>query len=127
MLIKNSEELATTELRRQVLDIVTAGIERVLPSTVLKCAVIYDAHRGIITLGDYVYPLEKGRIFVIGGGKASGLMAQTLEEIIPPAAITAGVVCCKTADYATTKIKVMAASHPLPDQNGVACVNEMLA
>ena len=127
MLIKNTDELATTALRRQVLDLIEVGISRVLPSTVLQCAVNYDAHRGILTLGDYVYSLEKGRIFVIGGGKAAGLMAQTLEGLIPSAAITDGVVCCKTADYATAKINVKPAGHPLPDQNGVACVNEMLA
>ena len=38
MIIKNKAELATTKLRKQTLDIIEAGINRVLPSSMMQPA-----------------------------------------------------------------------------------------
>jgi len=127
MIIKNKRELSTTELRKQVLDIIEVGIARVLPPATMKSAVNYDSARRILTMNDYAYPLSKGRIFVVGGGKASGLMAETLENIITPENISAGIVNCKTIDYKTSRIKIIEAGHPMPDQRGIDGVKQMLA
>jgi len=43
------------------------------------------------------------RVFVIGGGKASGQMAEELEKILGRDNITAGVVNCKSTGYKTEK------------------------
>ncbi|MFC1992300.1 glycerate kinase [Chloroflexota bacterium] len=127
MIIKNKRELSTTELRKQALGIIEAGIARVLPSAIMKSAVRYDPARRILTVNDSSYHLSEGRIFVIGGGKASGLMAETIENIIPPDHISAGVVTYKSGDYRTSKIKIVQAGHPVPDQRGIDGVMEMLA
>lgn len=129
MIIRNRQELSTTKLRKQVLDIVEAGIVRVLPPNVMKSAVRYDSVRRILTIGDYIYRLSKGRIFVIGGGKASALMAETLENIVGPDNISTGIVnCnCKSSDYKTNKIEIVEAAHPMPDQRGLDGVRQMLA
>ena len=127
MIIKNKFELSITELRKQALDIIEAGIARVLPPALLKSAVRYDSAHRILTVKDDTYDLSKGRIFVIGGGKASGLMAETLEDIIAPDNIEAGVVTCKSGDYKTSKIKIIQAGHPVPDQRGLQGVKQMLA
>lgn len=127
MLIKNKPELSVTELRKQALDIIEAGIARVLPPVVMKSAVRYDSVHRILTVNDDTYDLSKGRIFVVGGGKASGLMAETLENIVDPDDITAGVVTCKSGDYKTSKIKIIQAGHPVPDQRGLHGVKQMLA
>ncbi|MBI4332284.1 MAG: DUF4147 domain-containing protein [Chloroflexi bacterium] len=127
MIIKNMQELATTELRKDVLSLIEAGVERVLPSTIMKSVVKYDLTGRILTVGDYAYPLSRGRVFVIGGGKAAGIMAETLERIVTPANITAGIVACKSSDYKTSKITVVEAGHPVPDQRGLDGVNKMLA
>ena len=128
MIIKNKHELSITDLRKQALDIMEAGINRVLPPVVMKSAVLYDSVQRILTVNDYAYHL-KGRIFVVGGGKASGLMAETLESIISPENISAGVVTCncKSSDYKTSKIRIMQAGHPVPDQRGLDGVKQMLA
>jgi len=128
-IIKNKRELSTTELRKQALDIIEAGIARVLPPVIMKSAVRYDSARRILTVNDYTYHLSKGRIFVVGGGKASGLMAETLENIIAPGNISAGVVTCncKSSDYKTSRIKIIPAGHPVPDQRGLNGVKQMLA
>ena len=127
MIIKNKAELATTKLRKQTLDIIEAGINRVLPSIIMKSAVKYDAASRVTSINGDHYRISKGRVFVIGGGKASGLMAETLESIIYPKNIADGVVNCKSSRYKTSKTKIIPAGHPLPDQRGIDGVKKMLA
>ena len=127
MIIKNRSALATTEQRKQALHIIEAGIERVLPSHIMKSAVNYAAARRTIAINSDTYAVSRSRVFVVGGGKASGLMADTMENIIPPENITAGVVNCKGGGYRTQKIKINIAGHPIPDERGVNGVREMLA
>jgi len=127
MIIENKEELSITKLRKQALDIIETGINRVLPSNLMKLALEYDsAHKALMVNGK-TYNFSEGRLFVIGGGKAAGLMAETLEEMIGPENISAGVVICKKSDYQTEKIKVIKTSHPIPDEKGIEGVKEMLA
>ena len=127
MIIKNKDVLSTTKLRKQALAIIESGITRVLPPNIMKYAVRYDTADRVLTINGATYRLSNGRVFVIGGGKASGLMAETLEAIINPDNITAGVVNCKSGDYKTNKTKIILAGHPIPDQRGIRGVKEMLA
>ncbi|MCP5106536.1 MAG: DUF4147 domain-containing protein, partial [bacterium] len=119
--------MSITVLRKQALDIVEAGIFSVLPSTVMKHAVTFDLSKKILSIKNKDYDMSDGRIFVIGGGKASGLMAQTLEEIIGPENITSGFVNCKSKNYQTNKIEIVEASHPTPGQKGILGVEQMPA
>lgn len=128
MIIKNRRQLATTGARKQALSIIEAGIERVLPLNMMKTAVGYDAARRIIKIQGDSFPLASdGRIFVIGGGKASGLMAQALEDIIGAENITAGAINFKGGRVQTRKIKALVAGHPVPDRRGVNGIGDMLA
>ncbi len=127
MIIINKTALSTTKLKKQALDIIEAGIVRVLPPNIMKSAVHCDAASQALTVNGDAYCLSTGRIFVIGGGKASGLMAETLETIINPERIFAGAVNCKGGAYKTHKIKIIPAGHPIPDQRGISGVKEMLA
>jgi glycerate-2-kinase len=127
MIIKNKNEIAITELRRQALEIIDAGISRVLPPALLKSALSYDPVRRKLAIHNSTYDISRGRIFVIGAGKAAGLMAQALESIISPEHISDGVVNCNSSDYQTRKIRIIEASHPTPDKRGVNGVKRMLA
>ena len=127
MIVKNREKLSVSKLRKQALDIIESGIERVLPPNIMKASVRYDATTRILSIQGDSYPLSAGRIFVIGGGKASCLMAETLESILSPGNITAGRVNCKGGRYRTHKINTATAGHPLPDQRGIEGVLEMLS
>ncbi|MFC1920576.1 glycerate kinase [Chloroflexota bacterium] len=125
--IKNRGELITSPLREQVLNIIEAGIKRVLPPVIMESAVDYNPDRRLLTLNDFSFPLDNGRLFVIGGGKASGRMAETLEKIVPPEFITAGIVNCKGGDFKTGRIEMVKAGHPVPDEAGLDGVKRMLA
>ncbi len=127
MIIQNRRELATTESRDRVLAIIEAGIKRVLPPNVMRTALSYDAPRHTIKVQSDSFKLSTGRVFVVGGGKASGLMAQALESIIGIGNITEGVVNIKGGQVRTQKIKTVIAGHPTPDRRGVAGVGQMLA
>ena len=127
MIIKNKRELSTTKLRKQALDIIEAGIERVLPPNIMKSAVRYNTTGRTLTINGDSYRISKGRVFVIGGGKASGLMAETLENIINPDNIATGVVNIKSGHYKTSNTKITPSGHPIPDKRGIGGVKEMLA
>jgi glycerate 2-kinase len=126
-MIKNWDKLATTKLRRQALQIIEAGIEHVLPRSIMKPAISYDSENRSLKIKDTAYSTAGSRIFVIGGGKASGLMAGALEEIIGADNILAGIVNCKGGSYKTKRIKIVKAGHPLPDKRGLDGVKQMLA
>ncbi len=128
MIIKNRPELETTQQRKLALDIIEAGISRVLPSNIMKSAVSFNGEKDSLLFRGDLYPLSGGRIFVIGGGKASGLMAETLETIIPSDRITAGIVTCKhgSGAFSLRTIEIIEAGHPVPDENGILAVKRML-
>jgi glycerate 2-kinase len=126
MIIKNKDELATTDLRKLALEIIESGISRVLPSVIMQSSVKFDNSRGILSINDDTYNIRKGRIFVVGGGKASGLMAKSLEEILGKESIASGVVSCNSNVTKTSKIQIMQANHPIPDSRGVNAVKRML-
>jgi len=126
-ILLNRHDLVTTQLRNQVLQIVEAGISRVLPLNIMRSAVRYDAVSRVINIKGDIFPIANGRVFVIGGGKAAGLMAKALETIIGTENIVDGVVNCKGRPFKTQKIKTIVAGHPIPDQQGVSGVKDMLA
>ncbi len=128
MIINNRQTIATTEMRGQALDIIEAAIARVLPAAIMGSAVSFNRKTRVLTVEGHSYDALQGRIFIIGGGKASGLMAVEIERIIGPDNIAAGIVTCKsdTARDRTGHIKIIPAGHPVPDQRGVNAVREML-
>jgi len=125
-LFKNYKQIAITGARKQVLEIINAGISQVQPDKLLPTAVQYNQHLNSLIIQNRSYDLISGRIFVVGGGKAAGFMAATLEQIIGPKYIIAGAVNSIRNDYKTKKIKIIKAEHPLPDKKGVAGVEKML-
>ncbi len=126
MIIQNRSALATSRLRSQALDILEAGIERVLPDRIMQ-SVQYDRVRRILRVDNDQYPLGQGRLFVIGAGKASARMAAKLEGLVGPANITAGVVICKHAPFKLERIELVEAGHPVPDERGVRGMQKFLA
>ena len=126
MFYKNHENIATTELRKKTLEIVRAGIESVNPHILVKRSLRYNEDFNSVVINNNSFDLLRGRIFVIGGGKASGMMAEMVEKIIGSENITAGIVNTVPKNYKTKKIKINIAGHPLPDKNGMKGAEEIL-
>ena len=126
MIIKNYKNLATTEARKNVLDLIEEGLKSVQADTLVNSSVKYDEKNKTLKIRDKGHKI-KGRIFVVGGGKAAGLMAEAVEKVIGINNIEAGVINSNVENNNLKKIKVIKASHPIPDENGVLGVEEMLS
>ena len=60
----------------------------------------------------------RGRLLVVGAGKASGAMAAAAEEALGDR-VVAGVVAVKDGHLAPTRrVRLLEAGHPVPDQRG---------
>ncbi len=79
---------------------------------------------------------QGGRTWVIGAGKAAGAMAQALEQLWPADAHLAGAVVTRyghtpprptALDGQPPRIDILEASHPVPDEAGLAAAERMLA
>ncbi|SET20631.1 glycerate kinase type-2 family protein [Thorsellia anophelis] len=68
----------------------------------------------------------KGRVIVIGAGKASAAMAQAFEELYPHKIDASLVVTRYGYEAECKRIKIVSASHPVPDENGIAASKKML-
>ena len=77
-------------------------------------------------LGGIVRP-ARGRVLVVGAGKASGAMAAAVEETWGEA-ISDGVVAVKDGHTAPTRtVRLLEAGHPVPDDRGAAAARQIHA
>jgi hydroxypyruvate reductase/glycerate 2-kinase len=127
MIVTNKAEISTTRLRTDAIGIIEAGIRRVLPSSLIRTAVAFDRARGTLSVSGNRFFSRAGRIFVIGGGKATGRMAEELELILGPENIAAGVVNCTGGHYDTRRVETVEAGHPVPDERGAEGTRRMLS
>lgn len=98
------------QLRRDARAIFQAALKAADP----KQAVLRHAE-GLTQILDADYE----RIFVIGAGKASALMAQAIEKLLGKR-ITGGVINVKDGHTAPLKrIELIECGHPVPDERGV--------
>jgi len=115
MIIKNFKEIGNTPLRKDALEVLVAGVESVMPNEILPKYVNY--REGVLTIKNDRFEI-KNNLYVLGCGKAVGLMANIIEKIIPPEKITAGIVN-SINKFPTQKIIINEASHPIPDERGL--------
>jgi glycerate 2-kinase len=75
----------------------------------------------------------KGRTLVLGAGKAAGAMAHAVEALWPQDAPLSGMVVTRYGhtpqrpEVVAPRLKVVEASHPVPDAAGLAAAEEILA
>lgn len=124
MMILNYKEIASTTLRKNAIDILVAGINSTTPKNAMPKHIKF--YKGIFKVFKDEFDISKGKVYVLGFGKASAEMAQVLESIIPQKLITAGIVNCSVSTIKTKKIVINKASHPVPNENGVKGVKKMM-
>jgi hydroxypyruvate reductase len=91
-------------------------------------AAVHAAHPAVC-LPPYLPPPPQGRLIVVGAGKAAAAMAATVEAQWSERAggIAGTVVVPDGYAAATCAIRVLEASHPLPDERAVAAGRRILA
>ncbi|MEM2518493.1 MAG: glycerate kinase [Candidatus Bathyarchaeia archaeon] len=124
-LISNGETNLDKRARELALKSLEAAIKAVNPKSIIKSKLRLEG--SILHVNGYAFDLKKYKnIYVIGGGKASGSMAEALEEVLGDR-ITSGLVNVpKDAEHKTKIIRLHGASHPIPDESGVEGTRKML-
>lgn len=117
--IRNEKVLLShgeVELRKEALDIVDTALSNTDPYERVKKLVSFDGNE--VRVGNEKFAV-KGKIYVIGAGKASYHPVKALEDILGDA-IDEGVLVCKYGQEGNlNRCRMLHASHPLPDENGI--------
>ncbi|MFQ6068704.1 MAG: glycerate kinase [Candidatus Bathyarchaeia archaeon] len=125
-LIENAMSKLDKKARRLALDALEAALAAADPKKIIKSKV--TVQNNFFKIDQYKFNLNKFRhIYVVGGGKASGKMAEALESIFGNR-ISNGIVNIpyNSGPCKTHRIKLQEASHPLPDEAGMRGAKKML-
>ena len=137
--IKNTSQLLISGLsenqlylRKIALEALEKSITAVRPKNLIeKCVVIKSTKLHIFN--DEFDFQNFGKVYIIGGGKATAEMAFALEKIMLNAHITEyeGIInvpegTAKPEDNVISKISLNYASHPIPNENGLRGAKMMM-
>lgn len=112
MLIKNFDQLGTTEERKSVLQIAEAGLESIQPENVI------NTNFPDLDLKSH------SRVFLVGFGKGSAELSKLIEEKLDDKLTKGWVIDLKPERSA--KISFTVGTHPLPSQTNINFTNEVL-
>ena len=115
----------TEDLRKAAGEIFQAALDAANPRIAIHRHVRREGER--LLVDGAVYDLSRGRVYVVGAGKACAAMAAAVEEVLGDR-IRDGVVVVKDG-YAIPlrRIRVTQAGHPVPDARGVEGTSAILA
>ena len=124
-LIANGETERDKTARALALKSFETALKAADPKQIIKSKV--QLTDSLLRVDDYSFDLGKFKgVYVIGGGKASGSMAEALESVLGRR-ITAGVVNVLHGDANKTNIiKLHGSGHPVPDEDGLEGTRKML-
>ncbi|KRT70154.1 MAG: glycerate 2-kinase, hydroxypyruvate reductase [candidate division NC10 bacterium CSP1-5] len=115
----------TEDLRKAAGEIFQAALDAANPRIAIHRHVRREGER--LLANGAVYDLSRGRVYVVGAGKACAAMAAAVEEVLGDR-IRDGVVVVKDG-YAIPlrRIRVTQAGHPVPDARGAEGTSAILA
>lgn len=104
--------------RQKATEIFLAGVESVKPENLIKRFVSIEQYN--LQIENFQFDLSTiANIYIVGVGKASAAMAQTIESILG-SRITEGHIITKYAHAVPLQfIGITEAGHPVPDENGI--------
>jgi len=123
MIIQNYEDLATSEKKRECLDILEAGLRAAEPENIMTKFVTSEEIRidkEILKLSDF------SNIYTVAFGKAGDSMTRALNAIIP---IKSGIIVIPKGSKSKIKGKkfqIFNSGHPKPDQTSVKAAKEVI-
>ena len=105
-------------LRKAALEIVEAGVRKVIPYESVKELVKFDGQ--VIQIGKMKIPvIAIKHIYVVGVGKGAFPIAQALDEILGDY-ITEGFVVVKSGEKRRLEhVEIFESSHPIPDERSI--------
>ncbi len=124
-LIRNGKTPLDQKARALILKSLESALNAVDPKQLMTSKL--SLKNSVLKVNGYSFDLKRFKnVYVIGGGKASGLMAEALEQNLGKR-ITIGFVNVPRGNRRKTKIiELHEASHPIPDKTGVEGTRRML-
>ncbi len=124
-LVKNGETQLDQKARTLALKSLESALNAVDPKQIIKSKL--SLKNSTLHVDGYSFDLKKFRhIYVIGGGKASGPMAEALEQILGNRIKNGLVNVPRDSKNKANIIKFHEASHPIPDETGVEGTRRMV-
>lgn len=127
-LLDNAQSETLRRLRHDALDILRRALEAVDPRKAIKHSL--ELRKSHLCFNDVELDLDGfSKVFVVGGGKAGGAMAEAVEELLEERIATGVVNILKGTEdrYRLRRIELNGASHPIPDDDGVMGTGKMLS
>src|SRR4030042_976717 len=124
-LIENGETPLNRKARQLALESLEYALKAADPNHLLRERLTLRG--STLSIDKFSFDLKKFKnIYVVGGGKASGAMAEALEQVLGKS-VTEGVVNVPHGSKNKTRIiKLHGANHPVPDEAGVEGTRQML-
>jgi len=123
MIIQNFNELATTDKKKDCLEILEVGLEAANPENIIPKYVTPNE----IKIGDKLIEIGKySNIYSVAFGKAGDSMTRALNAIIP---IKSGIVVIPKGSKSKIKGKkfqIFNSRHPKPDKTSVKAAKEVM-
>lgn len=125
MIIKNFNQLATTPLRKQALQIAEAGLEAIQTTNLTNAGFQYDESSDLLTVKGQQFSLVGfERVFVVGAGKVVAPAASVIEQKLGDR-INDGLII-DIVPSNLKKIKSAVGTHPLPSSVNVSATKEIV-
>lgn len=124
-LVKNGQTQLDRKARKLALKSLEAAVNAVDPKQIIKSKLLIK--NSTLQVDGHSFDLKEFKhIYVVGGGKASGAMAEALEQILGNR-ITKGLVNVPHGTKLKTKVvELHGANHPVPDEAGMEGTRRML-
>jgi glycerate-2-kinase len=123
----NAQTSADINARRTALSLIESALEAVNPRNLMERSL--KLRKNTLHVQNFSFPLQNyDKIFVVGGGKACGGMAEAIEDILG-SQITSGIVNIPKGTrkrYSLKTIDLNEANHPIPDSDGESGVQRMI-
>ncbi len=127
-IIQYSESSKGREARKLLLDLILQAINAVDPYQIIKDNLKFNREEIILEIKDRKYFINQRKIWIIGGGKAAGKMAEALESILGDF-IFNGIICVPIKNKEKlnlNKISCFESSHPIPSKQNIINTNKIL-
>jgi len=126
-LFSRAESPSSRRAREIALDTFENVLTAIDPRRIIKSKIVLSNNQ--LHVNGHSFDLNSFQtIFVIGGGKASGSMAEGLEEILGDRIEEGLVIVPRGTEqrHKTHRIRVQGASHPIPDSRSVETAKKLM-
>jgi len=123
MMIQNFKDLATSQKKKDTLEILESGLEAAMPENILPKFVTQNE---IIVAGESLKLDKFSNIYTVAFGKAADSMTRAINAIIP---IKGGIIVIPKGSRSKIKGKkfqIFNAGHPKPNQTSIKAAKEVI-